>query len=271
MGGGLGRKFEQDFISQSILIAKAVGKPVKLTWSRPQDFRNDKYRPNAFIRVRAGLDQNGALSAFIYRNVSASITVQGGGSAAKDFGAVAGATGLSYAMLNRRIEFIANNWGVPLGYWRSVGESYNTFAVECAIDELALKAGKDPVDFRRLLLANKPGLQVLNAAIAMAGKEPLPAGAARGRIGHRRGLRAFHLDPGQPDLAPVRVAREAVQVHDDRQPRVRGEGTHWPAMLRIFQGPRGRISLACATPALVPALFQGKVNAAAAPVFASTT
>ncbi|MEI8177814.1 molybdopterin cofactor-binding domain-containing protein [Aestuariivirga sp.] len=149
-GGGFGRKIEQDYVLQAVKLAVAVGKPVKLTWSRPQDFRNDKYRPCASMRVRMGGDVNG-VRAMVYRNISASISFQQGANP-EDTGAVAGAVNLPYAIPNKRIEFAPLPTGVPLGYWRSVGESYNTFAVESAIDELALSLGQDPIDYRLRML-----------------------------------------------------------------------------------------------------------------------
>lgn len=173
LGGGLGRKIEQDYIFQAVTIAKQIGKPVKLVWSRTQDFQNDKYRPSAQIRVQAGLDASKGVSALLYRNVSPSINVQRNtvpGNNPEDTGAVAGALGLPYAIVNRRIEFIPNLTDIPLGYWRSVGESYNTFAVESAIDELALAAGLDPMAFRKTLAAgDSRALGVLNAVDALSG------------------------------------------------------------------------------------------------------
>jgi isoquinoline 1-oxidoreductase beta subunit len=186
LGGGLGRKIEQDFIGQAVTIAKAVGKPVKLTWSRKQDFQNDKYRPCASIRVQAGVDAAGAFAALLYRNVSPSINIQRNsvpGNNPEDTGAVAGAVKLPYAIANRRIEYVPNPADIPVGYWRSVGESYNTFSVESAVDELARAAGLDPMAFRKTLLANDArSLGVLNAVDALSGwsKSPPPSGSARG-------------------------------------------------------------------------------------------
>lgn len=186
LGGGLGRKFDQDFVAEAVKIAKAVGKPVKLTWSRKQDFQNDMYRPCAAIRVQAGIDANKTLTAMLYRNVSPSINIQRNskpGNNPEDTGAVAGALDLPYAIPNRRIEFVPNPADIPLGYWRSVGESYNTFAVESAMDELALAAGQDPMAWRKALLAADPrSLGVLNAVDTLSGwsKSATPAGSARG-------------------------------------------------------------------------------------------
>ena len=151
-GGGFGRKIEQDYVLQAVKLAVAVDKPVKLTWSRPQDFRNDKYRPYAAMRVRLGGDVNG-VRAMVYRNISTSINFQQGANP-EDTGAVAGAVKLPYAITNKRIEFAPLPTGIPLGYWRTVGESYNTFAVESAIDELALQLGQDPIDYRLRMLTD---------------------------------------------------------------------------------------------------------------------
>lgn len=150
-GGGFGRKIEQDYVIQAVKLAKAMAKPVKLTWSRPQDFKNDKYRPYATMRVRAGADTNG-INGFVFRNVSASINTQRANNP-EDRGAAAGATNLPYRLSDRRIEFAPLQTNIPLGYWRSVGESYNTFAVESAIDEIAVSLREDPIAYRLKLVA----------------------------------------------------------------------------------------------------------------------
>lgn len=181
LGGGFGRKIEQDYVTEAVQIALSVQGPVKLTWSRPQDFTNDKYRPCAQIRVRAGTDSGGNLSALIYRNVSPSINAQRNPNNPEDTGAVAGAVGMPYAIANKRIEYVPNPCAIPLGYWRSVGESYNTFAVESAIDELAKASGQNPLAFRQKLLAgNARALAVVNAVATLAKWGSPASGAAQG-------------------------------------------------------------------------------------------
>ncbi len=184
LGGGLGRKLEVDFITQAIQVSKAIGKPVKLTWSREEDFGNDQYRPMALIRVRAGLDATGNVVGWSYRNVSPSILGQRGyiGPSDVDSQAVEGATGLSYAFANRLVDWVPHPAAVPVGFWRSVGNSINAFAAESAIDELAKAANLDPLIFRRRLLASDArSLAVLDAATTMAGwGGALPAGNALG-------------------------------------------------------------------------------------------
>jgi isoquinoline 1-oxidoreductase beta subunit len=184
MGGGLGRKFEQDYIAQAIKVAMAVNAPVKLTWTREEDFGNDQYRPMALVKVQAGLDRNGRVKGWIYRNVSPSITAQRNpGFAGIDGQATEGSIELDYAFAAQRVEYCPHPAAVPVGYWRSVGHSINCFAVESAIDELAAAAGIDPLIFRRRLLANNPrSLAVLNAAADLGNWSTRPA------AGHEYGI-----------------------------------------------------------------------------------
>ena len=157
-----------------------------MTWSRTQDFQNDKYRPCASIRVQAGVDTNKNFAGLLYRNVSPSINIQRNtvpGNNPEDTGAVAGVLGMPYAIPNRRIEYVPNPADIPVGYWRSVGESYNTFAMESAVDELALAAGVDPMAFRKAQLAgNARAMGVLAALDTLSGWSLLkpPTGTARG-------------------------------------------------------------------------------------------
>jgi isoquinoline 1-oxidoreductase beta subunit len=184
LGGGLGRKFEQDFVSQAIQIAQTLGgTPVKLTWSREEDTGNDLYRPMALSRVNAGVDASGAILGWCNRNVSPGILYQRGlPPGAIDSQAVEGARKLPYTMHARRVEHVAHPVPVPVGFWRSVGSSINAFVVESAIDEIASALGRDPLAYRQMLLANNPRvLRVLNAAATRAGwGRALPAGRALG-------------------------------------------------------------------------------------------
>jgi len=189
MGGGLGRKFEQDYITQAIQVAQAINKPVKLTWTREEDMAHDKYRPMALSRIQVGLDRAGSIVAWANRQVSPSLLGQRGvvlGSTG-DSQATEGATGLPYAFGSRLMEYVPHPSPVPVGFWRSVGHSINAFAVESALDEVALAINADPVALRRQLLANSAdpvaprSLAVLNAAAALGGwGTALPAGHAHG-------------------------------------------------------------------------------------------
>ena len=165
LGGGLGRKIEQDYVSQAIQVALAVKKPVKLTWMREEDMAHDNYRPMALVNVKATLNGSG-IAAWYCRNVSGAILGQRGWMApgSVDSQAVEGAVGLPYALGTHIVEWVPLNAGIPLGFWRSVGTSINAFAVECTIDELAQKAGMDPFDFRYALISDPRAKAVLDAA-----------------------------------------------------------------------------------------------------------
>ena len=184
LGGGLGRKIEQDYIAQAVQVAMAVKKPVKLMWPREEDFGKDKYRPMAVCQVTAGLDASHDIVAWKNRIVTPSILAQRGWISAgqEDGQATEGATGLPYAMNDRLIEWGAHPSPVPIGFWRSVGNSYNIFVQESFIDELAHLGGVDPYLYRRKLLAQNPRfLAVLDAAARLGSwSTPVPAGHARG-------------------------------------------------------------------------------------------
>jgi isoquinoline 1-oxidoreductase beta subunit len=189
MGGGLGRKFEQDYITQAIRTAMAVGRPVKLTWPRAEDMTRDQYRPMAVSRIRIGLDAAGNITAWANRSVSPSINAQRGRvlGATGDSNATEGGRTLPYKFGSRLVDYVVHPSPIPVGYWRSVGYSINGFAVESAIDEAALAAGIDPLTFRQQLLATSTDplaartLAVLNAAAALGGWTTAPpAGRARG-------------------------------------------------------------------------------------------
>ena len=183
LGGGLGRKAEVDFISQAIQVAMAIGKPVKLMWPREEDFTRDQYRPMALIHGKAGLDAGGNITGWSYRNISPSILGQRGvplGPTGDSQGSE-GSNALPYNFGSRVVEWVSHPSPIPVGFWRSVGASLNTFAVESLIDELAAAAGQDPYIFRRSKLTNPRWIAVLDAAASLGNwTSAPPAGHARG-------------------------------------------------------------------------------------------
>lgn len=184
VGGGFGRKFEQDFIHEAVQVGLACpGTPVKLTWPREEDFAHDQFRPMALSRIRAAVSPStGRISAWSHRIVTPSIAAQRGADpGALDASAVDGAVDLPYAMGPYRVEYVRHDTTIPVGYWRSVGMSINTFAVECAIDELAAAAGVDPIQFRLDNLADQRMINVLNALKVLSNWTNAPSpGRARG-------------------------------------------------------------------------------------------
>lgn len=183
LGGGLGRKAEVDFIAQAVQLGMALGRPVQLVYSREEDFTHDQYRPMAAVQVRAALDPGNAVAAWMYRNVSPSILGQRGATlgAKGDSQGYEASNALPYAFGARRVEWVSHPSPVPVGFWRSVGASINTFAVEAAINELARLAGQDALAFRRARLTDPRWLAVLDAVAGASGWSTAPRnGTARG-------------------------------------------------------------------------------------------
>jgi isoquinoline 1-oxidoreductase beta subunit len=190
LGGGFGRRGAvQDFVRQAVLIAKAVGKPVKLLWSREEDMRHDFYRPVSMAKFTAGLDAAGLPTALQTRITGQSILFALRPEAIKDGldkNFLEGLIEMPYDFPNRFLDYAMRNTTVPVGFWRSVNASQNGFYKECFLDELAAAAGQDPYELRRKLMKNHPkNLAVLDAAAKQAGwGMPLPAGVFRG-IGYQ--------------------------------------------------------------------------------------
>ena len=215
LGGGFGRRFELDFIQEALETSKAAGGvPVKVIWSREDDIRNSQYRPASFHRMRAGLGADGRPVAWTHRIVSGSImarvfpgSVQNG----LDGEAVEGGKEMAYAVPNVHVDYVLTDTGIPVGFWRSVNNSFNAFAVETFIDELAAAAKVDPFEYRRGLLANAPRHRgVLELAAAKAGwGTPPPAGRSRGIAVHKS-FESFVAQVAEISVSPageVRVHR----------------------------------------------------------------
>lgn len=194
LGGGFGRKFEQDYVEQATLIAKAVQRPVQLIWSRQEDVQHGFYRPMMTARAKAVL-RDGDIAAMSLRVVGPAIPEFRFGGVPFNSGYDGRATlGIStesaespgklqqYAVKDFTTEAVYQPAHVPCGSWRSVGASENGFFIESFIDELAAKAGQDPLQFRRKLLRDSPrGLATLDKVAAMADwGVPPPVGRHRG-------------------------------------------------------------------------------------------
>jgi len=186
LGGGFGRRLEIDYVAKAVEIAKQVDGPVKIIWSREEDIQHDMYRPYFYDRLHAGLDADGMPVAWSHRICGSSVIARWASPAFKDgydFDTVDGALEMPYAIPNVRLQYVRHEPpGIPTAFWRSVGPSHNIFVVESFIDELAAAARKDPVDYRRALLAKSPrALAVLELAAEKAGwGEPLLARSGRG-------------------------------------------------------------------------------------------
>ena len=181
-GGAFGRRIEDDFVTEAVDVSKAARRPVQVVWTRDDDLQHDWYRPCSLHRLEARLAGDGLPVAWRHRIVAPSIlhSRDPGYRAPVDPTAVEGAKEIAYRVADLQVEYVRADLPMRIGFWRSVGHSYNAFAVECFIDEIAAAAGRDPLQLRRLLLAAAPRhLGVLERAVAEAG--PRPGGAGRGR------------------------------------------------------------------------------------------
>ncbi|WP_295989975.1 xanthine dehydrogenase family protein molybdopterin-binding subunit [Rugamonas sp.] len=183
LGGGFGRRVESDVAVQAAQISQAVGKPVKLVWTREDDTRHDFYRPQAVHRLAAGLDAAGKPVGATFELTSQSPTQRlfGLPKDKMDPFMVEGAV-VSYDIAHSWQDVISHDAGLRVGYWRSVSNALNAFANESFFDELAHAAGQDPYAYRRELLHHQPRLaKVLELAAQKAGWDQPPAkGRARG-------------------------------------------------------------------------------------------
>jgi isoquinoline 1-oxidoreductase beta subunit len=192
LGGGFGRRGAfHDFVSQAVAIARQIpGTPVKLLWTREEDMLHGHYHPITQARLVGGLDDAGNLVSLHMRISGQSILAAVRPQALTDGADMLtfqgllpeGPHGISYTIPNLLVDHAMRNPPIPPGFWRGVNINQNAIYIECFMDELAHAAGKDPLEFRRQLMANHPkSLAVLNAAADKAGwGKPVPAGRARG-------------------------------------------------------------------------------------------
>jgi isoquinoline 1-oxidoreductase beta subunit len=185
LGGGFGRRLEPDMVVAAVRIAKQVDGPVKVVWTREEDIQHDIYRPVYRDTIAATLS-GGKIVGWKYRVTGSAILARWLPPAFQkgiDIDAIDAAADMPYDIPNFHVEYVqAEPPAVPTGFWRGVGPNNNVFAVECFMDELARKAGKDPIDFRRSMLGKQPRfLNVLNLAAEKANwGQPLPARVGRG-------------------------------------------------------------------------------------------
>jgi isoquinoline 1-oxidoreductase beta subunit len=218
LGGGFGRRanLASDFVVEAAHVAKPLDKPVKLVWTREDDIRGGYYRPQVVHRVEGAIDGQGKPVAWRHRIVSPSI-MAGSPFAAMikdgiDPTSVEGASDSPYVkgIPNYRVELHTVDPGVPVLWWRSVGNSHTAFAVESFVDELAHAAKRDPLEFRRALLEGSPRVRaVLELAAEKAGwGSPLPAGRARGLAVHESfGSIVSHVAEVSVEDGKIRVHR----------------------------------------------------------------
>ena len=185
LGGGFGRKLEPDMVIAAVLVAKQVDGPVKVIWTREEDIQHDVYRPVYRDTIAATLS-DGKIVGWKYKVSGSAIMARWLPPAFQkgiDIDAVDSAIDMPYDIPNLHVEYVrAEPPAVPTGFWRGVGPNNNVFAIESFMDELARKAGKDPIEFRRSMLGKNPRLlAALNLVAEKSGwGETLPARVGRG-------------------------------------------------------------------------------------------
>ncbi len=204
LGGGFGRRSEQDYPGQAVQLAKAVpGKAVKMIWSREEDIQQDRYRPAIVSRFKASLDDNGMPQAWENQFVDKHEPVE--------------APTIPYSIENQFVHYTGSPTHIPFGPWRSVDHTQHAFFTESFIDELAHTAGQDPFEYRVSLLQHQPRfLNVLQTAAKMAdwGKT-LPEGWAQGIALHQSfgtivaEVVDLNMSSGKPKVERVYCASDA--------------------------------------------------------------
>jgi len=168
LGGGFGRRLQTDFVAEAVELARELGVPVQVVWTRADDLQHDFYRPAHAARLLACLDRGGLPAAWSMRLAGDDLALEG--------------VDLPYTIPHLREEHVEVASALPTGPWRSVGASNNAFAIESFLDELAHAAGRDPVEYRLALLEDAPRHRAaLELAAVKAGwGSPLSPGHGRG-------------------------------------------------------------------------------------------
>ncbi|MCF5703938.1 xanthine dehydrogenase family protein molybdopterin-binding subunit [Pseudomonas syringae] len=221
LGGFFGRHFLYPHASpypQAIQLAKSTGRPIKVIWSREEEFLRDVLRPSAVVRFRGGLDEQGMPVALEAISATEGPTEGIANKQGKEIDptAIEGLTGKKYAIPHRRIAQLYSQTPVTLGYWRSVGNSINDFLYEAFLDELADAGGQDPFELRVKLLRDELRLSHLLQAVAelSGGWKRGPFTAQDGTVRARGVAMASPFGTETAVIAEVSISNGSVKVHD---------------------------------------------------------
>lgn len=218
-GGGFGRRAEGDMVVHAVKVAAALpGIPVKTIWSREEDIQHDMYRPAVAAKIKATIGDDGKPKAIDYKIALQSVGLsfsrrnmpfeEGG---LKDPGSVEGAEGMPYAIPAKRVSNANIDIAVPVGNWRSVGHSFNSFFVESFIDELAVESGIDPLIYRMGLVAGHKRMSPLVEKLAELARWGGPVEKGKGRgVALHPSFRSFAgqvIDISMTETGAVKVDR----------------------------------------------------------------
>lgn len=226
-GGSFDRNFDNLIAAQIAVIAKEIERPVQLIWSRPEDFIRDHVRSPALARMTGAINRDGQVAGLAVR-VSAASTMRElagrldgnsidearlGASGEHDVFAIEGAVP-PYAIPNLTVDHFPVNMPMPTGPWRSMAHSHNCFFIECFVDELAQKAGVEPLSYRMQMLVNQTRLaRCLTGVATMAGWDGGIGGSSKGLACHSmRGSHIAVIASARTGEAGVRVDRISAMV-----------------------------------------------------------
>lgn len=212
LGGGFGRRLEVDFVPAAVEASKAVGKPVKLVWTREDDMTHDAYRPPALDRVAARLEKDGKPSAWHLHLTGPSITARMFPSVvandAVDPFAIEAAKNYPYDVPNVRVSYQRHEIGIDVGYWRSVSHALNCFVAESFMDELAVAAGQDPLAYRLSLLEKQPRYAAVLRTAAEQARYNMPLKGRRFGVAVMEGYGTY-----MAQIAEVSLENGKLRVH----------------------------------------------------------
>lgn len=210
LGGGFGRRLHTPHAVQAAVMSKAVGKPVKCFFDRKEEFQNDTFRPPTHHIMRAKLSDSGTIEALEHQFSSGDVAYNSAmlpGFAHTILGTDLGAIRGGMIQYRKIPDFQAVSWHVDLpfatSWWRSLGLLANTFAIESFMDELAIKAGKSPIDFRLAHTADDEAGRRLKKVIQVAAEK---SGYQDKATGNRAMGFAASTDAGTPCAQVFEVA-----------------------------------------------------------------
>ncbi len=213
LGGGFGRRGFVDYVEEAVQISKAAGKPIKHIWTREEDIQHDSFRPAYSCTIKGGVDDKGRITVWSHKIAVQSIFEHFAPQSMKngiDPAAVDGIAEMDYEIPNLYVEYVKMELPIPVGFWRSVGNTQNGFTKETFVDELAYAAKKDPLEFRLNHLKNPTARRVLQLAVEKAGwSKPPKKGATRGIAYH------FSFGTHVAQIAEVSVNKKdgSIKVH----------------------------------------------------------
>ena len=216
LGGGFGRRASNDFVKEAIEISAQINKPVKLTWSREEDMQNDFYRPASVHVMEGAFDKNKKLSVWKHRITGPSILfselvkIPFPFKEKLDVISTDGAKDIPYQIPNMQVDYQMTKTPIPLGFWRSVYSSQNAFANECFMDELAEKAGMDPLRFRLDLLdPDSRDVSVLKLVAEKSGWNNFQSGSIYQGISSHKSFGTWVAQ-----VARISIDNNKVKVHE---------------------------------------------------------